>query len=171
MMPGNPIATLASMRLRWIAPMVRSVVAVVAIGLAVGASGASAAAPKQTIKKAIWGGYQYNGVSEFPIYRDLGVGLFETSLPWSTTAPTRPAHPRDPKDPAYVWPASLDYAIAQAAKYHMQVSLLVSFTPSWANGGRPENWAPTSVSDYADFLTAAAKRYPSVRHWMIWGEP
>src|SRR3954454_5316511 len=118
MMPGNPIATLASMRLRWIAPLVRSLVAVVAIGLAVGASGASAA-PKQTIKKAIWGEYQHNGVSEFPVYRDVGMGLFEPSLQWAVTAPTRPAHPRDPKDPAYVWSPALDSSIAQATKYQM----------------------------------------------------
>jgi hypothetical protein len=27
------------------------------------------------------------------------------------------------------------------------------------------------VSDFADFAVAAARRYPAVHHWMIWGEP
>ncbi len=27
-----------------------------------------------------------------------------------------------------------------------------------------------AIRDYADFLTAASRRYPRVRHWMIWGE-
>ncbi len=44
-------------------------------------------------------------------------------------------------------------------------------TPAWANGGRTPDWAPTAPRDYARFLTAAARRYPAVRHWMIWGEP
>ena len=43
-------------------------------------------------------------------------------------------------------------------------------TPPWANGGRDPSWAPNVVADYASFVRAAARRYPSVRHWMIWGE-
>jgi hypothetical protein len=159
------------MHSRRLARLVRSVVVVVAfIGLAADASAASAA-PRQTIKKSIWGDLTYNGVSEFPIYRDLGVGLYQMALPWSTTAPTRPANPRDPKDPAYVWPTGVDFALSEAKKYGMKVSLLVNATPPWANGGKAQNWAPTKPQDYADFVYAASKRYPSVRHWMIWGEP
>ncbi len=30
---------------------------------------------------------------------------------------------------------------------------------------------PADARDYADFLVAAARRYPAVRRWMIWGEP
>ncbi len=44
-------------------------------------------------------------------------------------------------------------------------------SPSWANGGRPGRWAPTNPADYANFLVAAARRYPAVHHWIIWGEP
>ena len=44
-------------------------------------------------------------------------------------------------------------------------------TPRWANGGRSARWAPTSPRDFARFLTAASRRYPAVRHWMVWGEP
>ena len=36
--------------------------------------------------------------------------------------------------------------------------------------GRGLEHAPKRVEDYAHFLTAASRRYPRVRHWMIWGE-
>jgi hypothetical protein len=51
------------------------------------------------------------------------------------------------------------------------VSLLLTGAPGWANGGRSSEWAPRRASDFADFAAAAARRYPAVRHWMIWGEP
>ena len=44
-------------------------------------------------------------------------------------------------------------------------------TPPWANGGREWRWAPTNPQDYANFVEAASRRYPQVRHWMIWSEP
>jgi hypothetical protein len=49
--------------------------------------------------------------------------------------------------------------------------VLVTHSPGWANGGRGHLWAPVRPTDFADFLTAASRRYPSVRRWMIWGEP
>ncbi|CAA9491512.1 MAG: hypothetical protein AVDCRST_MAG85-1256 [uncultured Solirubrobacteraceae bacterium] len=127
------------------------------------------AAPSR--KKAIWGPVVRDGKSQFPIYRDLGVGLYQTTLSWSAIASARPATPRDPADPAYRWPADVDLAAAQAPGHGMSVSLLVTSTPRWANGGRDARWTPNDPKDYADFLEAAARRYPGVRHWMIWGEP
>ena len=122
-------------------------------------------------KKAIWGPAQVAGASQFPIYDELGVGIYQDSLNWASVAPTRPADPRDPADPAYRWPAELDYAIGEARRHGIGVSLLLGRAPAWANGGRPEIWAPRRPRDFARFAAAAAKRYPSVRHWMIWGEP
>src|SRR5437763_5708514 len=52
----------------------------------------------------------------------------------------------------------------------MQVALIVRATPAWANDGAGANVAPSNVQDYADFLTAARHKYPSVNRWMIWGE-
>ena len=121
--------------------------------------------------KAIWGPLTRNGISEFPLYHDLGVGIYEMELPWSAIAPTRPRHPRDPNDPAYQWPAGIDYALQQASIYHMRVLLMGFGTPGWANGGKPANYVPRHVSDLADFFTAAARRYPAVHLWMVWGEP
>ena len=48
---------------------------------------------------------------------------------------------------------------------------MVKRTPDWANGNRGEQWVPTRLRDYGDFMVAAARRYSSVRYWMVWGEP
>ena len=48
---------------------------------------------------------------------------------------------------------------------------MVKRTPDWANGNRGEQWAPTRLRDYADFMVAAARHYRTVKHWMVWGEP
>jgi hypothetical protein len=44
-------------------------------------------------------------------------------------------------------------------------------TPAWANGGRPENVAPTSGATFAAFARRIAQRYPYVHLWTIWNEP
>ena len=49
----------------------------------------------------MWGPLEVNGVSQFPIYRELGVGIYQMGMSWSDVAPTRPENPRDPRDPAY----------------------------------------------------------------------
>lgn len=131
----------------------------------------SSAPARPSVKKAIWGPAVVEGVSQFPIYRDLGVGIFEATLSWSEVASTRPANPRDPADPAYRWPAQLDRAVAEAAASGIRVSLMLMWTPRWANGGKPSNWVPTRPADLADFAEAAARHYPGVRLWMVWGEP
>ena len=48
---------------------------------------------------------------------------------------------------------------------------MVKRTPDWANGNRGEQWVPTRLRDYADFMVAAARHYRTVKHWMVWGEP
>ena len=113
-----------------------------------------------------------DGVSRFPIYRDLGVGLYEQAISWNDVAPVRPAHPRDPRDPAYRWPSDLTQAVADAGRYRMRVALQLFGAPAWANGGHADRtWAPRRTSDFADFAYAASRRYRSVHLWMIWGEP
>jgi len=124
-----------------------------------------------TRKKAIWGPVEVAGQSQFPIYADLGVGIYQMSLNWSAIAPQRPADPRDPADPAYQWPAEVDEAITEGGRYGIRVSLHVAGTPGWANGDREPRFAPKRPSDYADFVVAAARRYRGVHLWMIWGEP
>ena len=122
-------------------------------------------------KKAIWGPVTRNGVSQFPLYHKLGVGILEMDLDWSQIAPTRPRHPENPRDPAYKWPADITTAIRQAKRYHMRILLQGVTAPQWTNGGRPANWVPRDPRDLAAFFTAAARRYPGVHLWMVWGEP
>ena len=66
------------------------------------------------LQKGFWGPTQIDGVSQFPVYDDLGVTLFQMSVSWAQAAPTRPADARDPRDPAYVWPPDVDFAIREA---------------------------------------------------------
>lgn len=134
----------------------------------------AAAAPgeaRYSPKKSIWGPIEVNGVSQFPIYRDLGVGILQDRLNWFDIARTRPARPRDPADPAYTWPPHLDRAVQEGRRHRIRLALQIMGTPRWANGGRHRRWAPRDRRYLADFATAAARRYPGVKLWMIWGEP
>ena len=120
--------------------------------------------------KSIWGPVSMpDGSSAYRIYRDLGVRVHQVGLNWEQTAATRPANPTDPNDPAYDWPRTLDAAVREGRRYGIKVAVLVLASPPWANGGRPPQWAPNN-EDFARFLTAASRRYGSVRLWMVWGE-
>ena len=139
--------------------------------LALAAAALWLAPPAHALQKGFWGPAQVNGVSQFPIYRDLGVDIFQMHLYWNEVAPTRPANPRDPNDPAYRWPSDVDFARAEAARYGMSVLLMPMFVPPWANGGKTRAHVPATGKDYADFVYAASRRYPDVRYWLLWGEP
>lgn len=140
-----------------------------------------AAMPAEASEKAIWGpvtfpaGHNECGggasCSAFPVYSKLGVDVYQYRLVWSDVAPTQPSDPTNPDDSAYRWPAELDEAAAQAKARGIELALLVERAPGWSNGGRSDIWGPTDPADFAEFLTAASVRYPSVRRWMIWGEP
>jgi hypothetical protein len=122
--------------------------------------------------KSIWGPVTMpDGSSAFDVYKRLGVKVFQVQLNWRATASARPASPKNPNDPAYAWPAALDQAVVAARARGIKVAIMVKDTPAWANGGKLYNVAPDRPRDYTNFLVAAAKRYPAVHHWMIWGEP
>ena len=148
--------------------MKRTLISLGAVCLLAFASPPTAVAAKNV--KAIWGPVSMpDGSSAFRIYRDLGVRVFQIGLRWDVAAASRPAQPTNPNDPAYTWPKDLDYAVREGRRYGIKVAIMAVASPPWANGGRPWQWAPNN-SDYARFLTAASRRYRSVRHWMIWGE-
>ncbi len=116
-------------------------------------------------KKAIWGPVeQADGSSYFDTYKDLGAGIFEMTLDWSQVAVMAPDKATDPLDTGYEWPDSVDTALAEAKRTHIQVDLTVTNLPDWASKTAP-------AKQYADFLTAAAKRYPGVHLWTIWAKP
>ncbi len=152
---------------------VLAVAGLLAAGPAASVSPAAASpASGRPVRKLIWGPVTLpNGHSAFPVYHRLGVQVLQIDLNWADTTPTRPADPTDPRDPAYRWPAELASAVTQARRDHIALCFLVQGTPRWANGGRSSDWAPKHASDYGHFLVAAARHYPSVRLWMIWGEP
>jgi len=146
--------------------LITHTVLIVAILAAISATPATAA------EKAIWGPTVLpDGRSAFPLYEELGVDTLQLTISWDVTAPTRPSSPQDPADPAYLWPAQIDAAMDEARRHGIAVALLVTQAPAWSNGGRSRIWAPMRPVDFADFLTAAARRYSGVRRWMIWGEP
>jgi hypothetical protein len=133
---------------------------------------ALAPAGASALQKAIWGPLTYRGVNQFPLYRSLGARIYQTELDWNTVAPHRPRRPTLPSDHAYVWPAMLGREITAARRFGMRVMIQVGNAPAWADGGhRGTGWAPRNPRDYAEFIRAAARKYPSVHMWMIWGEP
>ena len=130
------------------------------------------APPSQAAEKAIWGpaGTAAGGGSAFDLYRRLGVDTVQFQLNFAQTAPVEPGNPRSPDHPAYRWPAALDQAVEEGRRTGIQIALQVSRSPKWSNGGRSDIWRPRPQA-FADFLAAAARRYPTVRRWMVWGEP
>lgn len=151
--------------------LARVLPALLAVAAVASPSAAATSARHFSAKKAIWGPVTFRGRPQFPVYHDLGAGIWEYPLNWDEVAPSRPADARNPSDPAYRWPADLDEAVVAARRYRIRITLQVRQTPAWANGGRPANWVPSSPARLADFVVATARRYPSVKLWMIWGEP
>jgi len=120
--------------------------------------------------KAIWGPVEMpDGSSAFRVYKDLGVDVYQVQLQWNRVAERRPSNPKNPRDPAYDWSGSTADAVRAAKRHGIKVAVLVKGSPPWANGGRGPEWAPSNRA-YANFLTAASRRFRSVRRWMIWGE-
>jgi hypothetical protein len=129
------------------------------------------AAPSRLPLKAIYGPLTMpEGSSVFPVYHTLGVQVLERQLSWREVAPIRPGDPSDSSDPSYRWPAHLQTAIAEGARYGVQLALVVEGFPAWANGGRGPAWAPTDLQDFASFLQAASRMYPNVHRWLILNE-
>ena len=121
--------------------------------------------------KALWGPARLpDRASAMPVYRDLGVDVLQMELGWHDVAPKRPDDPLDPADPGYRWHTSIDEAIAKGRRHGITVALLVRGSPAWVNGARGVDYAPPARA-FGQFVTAAARRYPAVRRWMIWGEP
>ena len=100
----------------------------------------------------------------------LGVRVVRYTLRWDQIATAQPTTPADPQDTAYDW-SSADDVLASLRAHHIEVVLQLVGVPSWANGGRPSNYLPTSAAPFGSFANAAARRYPWVRKWLIWNEP
>jgi hypothetical protein len=122
-------------------------------------------------KKAIWGPVEIDSQSQFPVYKELGAGIYQTTLNWSEVAALEPEDAGDIEDPGYDWPAEIDTALSEAKLNGIQLALTVTGAPEWANGDKPATYGPTKAADLAAFVGAAAKRYPTIRLWNIWEGP
>ena len=103
-------------------------------------------------------------------FKRLGVPFVRFTLHWNQVAPTRPKNPTSPRDRAYDWRRP-DRILRGLRRYGLTPVLTLVGTPAWANNGRAPNFAPPHPRDFRRFATAAARRYPWVRYWLIWNEP
>ena len=138
------------------------IVAVLAVFLAVLAP--TAADASSILRPGIHDDAQIlNGDPEvvFPTLHELHTKLIRVSLWWggaTGVARSRPAAPTRSEDPAYDW-TRYDRVTRYAQEYGIQVVFTVVGTPTWANGGRARNVAPTNAGDLRNFVIAAARRY------------
>jgi hypothetical protein len=102
--------------------------------------------------------------------QSLGVRVVRYTLHWDAVASAKPAAPADPADPAYDWSAPGEVLDALHAA-GIDVVLQLDGTPSWANGGKPANYAPSSAATFGAFSTAAAREFRWVHKWLVWNEP
>jgi hypothetical protein len=100
----------------------------------------------------------------------LGVQIVRFTLNWNRIATDEPANPTDPEDSAYDW-SNVDPVLDGLRARGITVVLQLNGTPTWANGGKTPNYAPTSSKSFGEFATAAATRYAWVTRWLIWNEP
>jgi hypothetical protein len=93
--------------------------------------------------------------------KELGADVVRVTLSWREVEPRRGVDS---------WARS-DLLLRSLHAHGLTPLVTLYGTPRWANGGRSENWAPTSRSTFAAFAARVAKRYPFVRLWTIWNEP
>jgi hypothetical protein len=112
----------------------------------------------------------------FDLAQQANAGIVRTTVYWSRIAQTRPANGANPFDPAYRFD-DLDEFVRNAELRGMDVMLTIWGTPSWANGGKGQNYAPTSFSTLQNFARALASRYsgrytgyPFVKYYTVWNE-
>jgi hypothetical protein len=112
----------------------------------------------------------------FDLAQQANAGIVRTTVYWSQIAETRPANAANPFDPAYRFD-DLDEFVRSAGLHGMEVMLTIWGTPSWANGGKGQNYAPTTTSSLQNFAKALASRYsgrypgyPFVRFFTVWNE-
>jgi Cellulase (glycosyl hydrolase family 5) len=112
----------------------------------------------------------------FDLAEQAHAGIVRTTVYWSRIAQTKPANGANPFDPAYRFD-DLDEFVRNAGLHGMEVMLTIWGTPAWANGGKGQNYAPTSYSTLQNFAKALASRYsgrfqgyPFVRYFTVWNE-
>ncbi len=100
----------------------------------------------------------------------LGTDVVRFTVRWDRVARTRPGNAREHGDAAYRW-AEPDAILRGLRRHGIEPVVTLYGTPSWANGGRAPNWAPSAEQAFANFAYAVGRRYSWVRYWTIWNEP
>ena len=101
--------------------------------------------------------------------------MVRTTVVWARVAPTRPAKPGNHLDSAYNW-SEIDELVQNANARNIRVVASVLGTPAWANGGKPEAFAPRKANMFKQFMKAASTRYsgtrgfPAIDHWTFGNE-
>ena len=115
-------------------------------------------------------------LSVFDSAQQAHAGIVRTTVYWSRIAQSRPANAANPFDSTYRFD-DLDEFVRNAGLHGMEVMLTIWGTPSWANGGKGQNFAPTNYADLQKFAQALASRYsgryngyPFVRYFTVWNE-
>jgi hypothetical protein len=91
----------------------------------------------------------------------LGVDVVRVTIDWRSVEPRRST---------FAW-QRYDELLNGLHAHGIAPLVTLYGSPAWANGGRGENWVPTTGSTFAAFAATTAKRYPFVRLWTIWNEP
>jgi hypothetical protein len=142
----------------------------VAVGAATSSAGASSGV-RFGIQDDAWLEYGPGTLERrLAIFRSLGVPLVRYTLRWNEIAKRRPRDATSPRDRAYDWRRQ-DRILRGLRRHGLTPVVTLVGTPGWANGGRGPQYAPPRPRDFRRFATAAARRYPWVRHWVIWNEP
>ena len=115
-------------------------------------------------------------LAAFDLAQKANAGIVRTTVYWSRIAEQKPANATNPFDPAYRFD-DLDEFVRNAGLHGMEVMLTIWGTPSWANSGKGQNYAPTDATDMENFARALASRYsgryngyPFVRYYTVWNE-
>jgi hypothetical protein len=143
------------------------------LGVGLCLPGAASAAPSVLygIQDDAWllgGPGTYN--SRLRFLKGLGPDVVRVNVRWNEIARRKPARPRRHTDRAYNWDPA-DALLNALQDQGTSAVVTLTGTPRWANGRRDPSWAPKNPAWFGSFAYAAARRYPQVRHWVIWNEP
>lgn len=106
---------------------------------------------------------------QFDLMAAMNVTWVRVDVDWSAT---------EPEQGELDWESS-DLIVDEATARHMNVLIVLAYTPDWARspataGASPvSHLRPVDFTRYATFARAAAQRYAprGVHHWEIWNEP
>jgi hypothetical protein len=144
--------------------MRRILLSIVIAVAALAAAGSAAASPyvQYGVQDDAWLRYGPGTVDQrAAMLQRLGTDVVRYTFDWRELEPRRGV---------YDW-SSADAVLRALHSHGIGPVVTLWGSPAWANGGRPQNWAPRSKWSFVAFAKAAARRYPYVQKWLIWNEP